>query len=243
MTTLARLTLPIATCAALLAACGGGGGGGSVDGGGTIPPVIAPDPAVATINVGAAWRDYVTAAHTWKMAGKGADGRAYELAVEMKPGASAPFPMTGSPGQTIDQSVRFTINGATNVTLGTLHFTNDTLIGVATSDGACAAARGAMSALPAAAIVGEQGPLFVLEGYAGCKITGQKLGTTTFKWSVEADGALNMFCITSQQQNAEGANIGTEVDCIEASANGTLGDKAKFTITRPDGQSITGRNY
>jgi hypothetical protein len=241
MTTLAKWTLPIAAFSAVLAACGGGGGGTS--GGATIPPVISPGPVVTTIDAGAAWHEYVTAAHTWKMPGKGADGRAYELAVEMKPGGSVPFPLTGSAGQTTEQSVRFTIDGATNATTGTLFFTNDTFIGIASTDGACAPARGAMSALPAAAAVGQQGPLFVLEGYAGCKITGQRLGTTTFKWSIEADGALNMFCITSQQQNAEGANIGAEVDCIEAAANGALGSKAKFTITRPDGQSITGRNY
>lgn len=242
MTHLARWTLPIAACAALLAGCGGGGGG-SPAGGGTIPPVISPGPVVATTNVAAAWRDYLTAAHNWKMAGKGADGRAYELAVDMKPGAGATFAMTGSAGQTIEQSVRFTINGATNVTNGTLYFTNDTFIGVASTDGACAPARGAMAALPAAATVGQQGDLFVLEGYAGCRITGQKLGTTTFSWSVQEDAAVNLFCITSKQQNAEGANIGSEVDCIEASASGTLGNRAKFTIIRADGQSITGRNY
>ncbi|MET0859323.1 MAG: hypothetical protein ABWY27_21425 [Telluria sp.] len=240
MTHLARWTLPIATCAALLAACGGGGGGTTAA---IPPPVISPGPVVATIDVGAAWRDYLTVAHTWKMAGKGTDGRAYELAVDMKPGATAAFSMTGSSGQTIEQSVRFTIDGATSVTNGTLFFTNDTFIGVASSDGACAPARGALAALPVGAIVGQQGPLFVLEGYAGCRITGQKLGTTTFSWSVEEDAGVNLFCITSKQQNAEGANIGSEVDCMEASANGTLGNRAKFTITRADGQSITGRNY
>jgi hypothetical protein len=52
-----------------------------------------------------------------------------------------------------------------------------------------------------------------------------------------------MFCITSKQQDSTGAAIGTEVDCMEANANGTLGAKAKFTITRPDGNSISGRNY
>ncbi len=239
MTNFAKWTLPITALCALLAGCGGGGGGDSA----TPPPVITPGPVVATINAAVAWHDYLTAAHTWKMTGKGADGRAYELAVDMKPGASAPFPLTGSSGQTTEQAVRFTIDGATSGTSGTLYFTNDTFIGVASSDGACAPARGAMSALPAAATVGQQGPLYVLEGYAGCKLSGQRLGTTTFTWSIEADGALNMFCITSQQQNAEGANIGSEVDCVEVSAGGALGAKAKFTLTKANGQSITGRNY
>jgi hypothetical protein len=52
-----------------------------------------------------------------------------------------------------------------------------------------------------------------------------------------------MFCITSEQKNGEGTDIGTEVDCIEAGASGQLGAKAKFTITRPDGNSISGKNY
>jgi hypothetical protein len=244
MTHLARWTLPIAAaCAALLAACGGGGGGGTPAGGAFPPPVVSPGPVVATVDVAAAWRDYLTVAHSWKMTGKGSDGRGYELAVDMKPGPTATFAMTGSSGQTIDQSIRFTIDGATNVTNGTLFFTNNTFIGVASTDGACAPARGAMAALPTAASVGQQGELFVLEGYAGCRITGQKLGTTTFSWSVQEDAGVNLFCITSKQQNAEGANIGSEVDCIEATAGGTLGNRAKFTISRADGQSITGRNY
>jgi hypothetical protein len=204
---------------------------------------MAPGPVVATIDAAAAWRDYVSAPHTWKMTGQGADGRAYELAVDMKPGAGAPFPLNGAAGQTTEQSVRFTIDGAASGTNGTLYFTNDNFIGIAGSDGACATARGAMAALPSAATAGQQGPLYVLDGYAGCKVSGQKLGTTTFTWSLEAEGALNLFCITSQQQNAEGASIGSEVDCVEVSAGGTLGSKARFTITRRDGQSISGRNY
>lgn len=240
MTTLASCALPLVamvTLAALLAACGGGGGGAP-------PPVIAPGPVVSSIDVAAAWRNYVGAPHSWTMRGKGTDARAYELTVAMKPGASAAFPLTGSTGQTIAQSLRFAIDGANSVSSdGTLYFTGDTMIGVATTDGACAGARGAMSALPGARTAGANGPMFILEGYAGCSVMGRKLGTTTFTWSVEADGALTMFCIKSHQQNGDGVHIGTEVDCMEASTNGTLGSKAKFTITRPDGNSMTGRNY
>jgi hypothetical protein len=236
MSTFARCALPIVTLA-MLAACGGGGGASP-------PPVVSPTPTVASTNVAAAWRNYVTAPHSWTMRGQGTDKRAYDMTVDMKPGPSAKFPMTGSTGQTIAQTLRFAIDGANTVSSdGTLFFTNETMIGVATTDGACAGARGAMAVLPSAGSVGESGAMFVLEGYAGCTISGQKLGTTTFKWSVEKDAELTMFCITSQQQDASGANIGTEVDCMEASADGTLGSKAKFTITRPDGNSITGRNY
>lgn len=242
MTTLSKCALPIAALAALLAACGGGGGGG------TPPPVIAPEPVpepvTATIDVAAAWRNYVTAPHTWAMRGKGTDARAYELTIEMKPGASDKFPMTGSTGQTTAQSLRFTVDGANTVSSdGTLYFTNATMIGVATTDGACAGARGAMSPLPGATAPGASGPMFVLDGYAGCSVLGQKLGTTAYKWSVQTDGALTMFCITLEQENGEGTPIGNEVDCIEASADGTLGNRAKFTMTRPDGNAITGRNY
>jgi hypothetical protein len=240
MSNLSRCALPIAALA-LLAACGGGGGGDSAA---PLPPVISPAPVTASVDVAGAWHDYVTAPHSWTMRGQGTDKRAFDLTVVMKPGASATFPMTGSTGQTIAQSLRFTIDGANTVSSdGTLYFTNQTMIGVATTDGACAGARGAMPVLPSAASVGESGAMFVLEGYAGCTISGQKLGTTKFLWSIEKDAALTMFCITSQQQDANGASIGTEVDCMEANPNGTLGSKAKFTITRPDGNSITGRNY
>jgi hypothetical protein len=178
------------------------------------------------------------------MRGQGNDARAYEMTVEMTPEASAPFPMTGSRGETSVQLMRFAIDGANSVTAtGKLFFTPQTMIGVASDDGSCAAARSAMATLPGASTAGASGPMFVLEGYAGCSISGQKLGTTTYKWSVQAEGSLTLFCITSEQKDGDGSNIGTEVDCMEASTDGTLGAKATFTITRPDGNSISGKNY
>lgn len=243
MTNLAKVALPTVALAALLTACGGGGGGG-VTGGAEPPPVIAPLPTVASINVAGAWKDYSTAAHSWTMPGKGSDARAFELTVVMKPGALAAFPLTGASGQTSDQSLRFSIDGANTVTSdGTLYVTADNLLGVATNDGACAGTRAAMPSLPTSSPVGTSGPMFILDGYAGCKTTGQALGSTAFTWSVEKDGDLVMFCITSKQQDASANPTTTEVDCMEASVNGTLGGRAKFTITKPDGASITGRNF
>jgi hypothetical protein len=240
MTTPARLVSLCITFVCMLSGCGGGGGGGSSN---PLPQTL-PVPVTPRVDVAAAWSNYVSAPHSWTMRGQGSDARAHEMTVEMKPGTSAPFPMTGSSGQTIVQSLRFAIDGANTVsTNGTLYFTPVTMIGVATDDGACLVARSAMAALPGASTVGASGAMFVLEGYAGCKISGQKLGTTTYKWSVQAEGSLTLFCITSEQKNGDGIDIGTEVDCIEASANGTLGAKAKFTITRPDGNSISGKNY
>lgn len=239
MSNLARYALPIVTLASLLAACGGGGGGSA-----QIPPVVAPAPTVAGVNIAAAWRDYVSAPHTWTMKGKTTDARAFELAVVMKPAASGTFTLTGASGHTIDQSVRFAFDGANTVSSdGTLFLNGDAMIGVSTTNGACFGVRGAMPALPTSAAAGANGAMFVLDGYAGCASSGQKLGNTTYSWSVEKDGALTMFCITSRQEDGNAAYIGTEVDCIEASPEGTLGAKAKFTITRPDGNSITGRNF
>jgi hypothetical protein len=240
MTTPARWVLPIIPFVFMLSGCGGGGGGSPA-------AVVAPTPTVpapASVDIAAAWSNYVNAPHSWTMRGQGTDARGHQMTVEMKPGANAPFPMTGSSGQTVLQTLRFTIDGANTVSsVGTLFFTPQTMIGVATDDGACLVSRSAMAALPGASAVGTSGAMFVLEGYAGCAISGQKLGTTTYKWSVQTEGSLTLFCITSEQQNGDGVDIGTEVDCIEAAANGTLGAKAKFTITRPDGNSISGRNY
>jgi hypothetical protein len=243
MTIAARLALSTFTLAALVAGCGGGGGGTS-GGGAAPPPVIAPGPVVASTNVAAAWKDYATVAHNWTMPGKGSDGRTFELSVALTPSTASAFPLTGANGQTSDQTLRFTVGGSNPVTTaGKLYFTLDNMLGVVTNDGACAGARSAMSALPTSSTVGSSGPMFVLDGYAGCLASGQKLGTTTFSWSVEKDGDVVMFCITSKQQDSNGANTGSEVDCIEASATGILGGKAKFTITRSDGNSITGRNF
>ena len=231
------------TLAALLAACGGGGGASG--GGSAPPPVIAPGPVVTGgVDINAAWRDYLGAPHTWAMSGKTPDARAFDLSVIMKPGANRSFALTGASGQTIDQSIRFTIAGANPVSSdGTLYFNGASMVGVSTTNGACFGLRGTMPALPGASAVGTSGAMFVLDGNAGCTPNGQKLGTSTYNWSVENDGALTMFCLTTRQENASATPIGSDAYCFEASPAGTLGAKAKFTITRPDGSTITGRNF
>jgi hypothetical protein len=240
MNTLSRVALPLVTLAALLSACGGGGGGGA-----EAPPVIAPGPVVTGgVDIAAAWRDYLSVAHTWTMSGKTSDARAFDLSVVMKPGANRSFALTGASGQTIDQSIRFTIAGANTVSSdGTLFFNGAAILGVSTTNGACFGLRGTMPALPGASAVGSSGAMFVLDGNAGCSTGGQKLGTTTYSWSVENDGALTMLCLTTRQENASAAFIGSDAYCFEASPAGTLGAKAKFTITRPDGSTTTGRNF
>ena len=237
MNFLARHAVPVVACAALLAACGGGGGGA--------PPFIATGPVVTGgVDIHAAWRDYLGVAHTWTMRGQTSDARAFELSVIMKPGANRSFALTGASGPTIDQSIRFTIAGANTVSSdGTLFFNGASMIGVSTTNGACFGLRGAMPNLPGASAIGSSGAMFVLEGNAGCSSSGQKLGTTTYNWSIETDGALTMFCVATRQENASTAFIGADAYCFEASPGGTLGTKAKFTITRPDGTTTTGRNF
>lgn len=220
-----------------LAACGGGGGSGSP------PPVVLPVPTQPSVDVGAAWRNYLNAPHNWVMPGTGNDGRAYQLTIDMKPGAARAFALTGGTASTIDQSLKLTVTGgATADSSGTLFFNTDgSIIGIYDA-GACAAARDA-AALPGASAVGANGPMFVLDGYASCTKASPITGTTTYSWSVQSDAGMTMFCITSKEANSSGTAVGTEVDCIETATNGNLGSKAKFAISRPDGTSINGKNY
>lgn len=219
-----------------LAACGGGGGGSP-------PPIVAPEPTVTGVDIGGAWRNYLSAPHTWVIPGTGSDGRNYQLTIDMKPGAARAFALTGATASTTEQTLKLTVTGgATDDSSGTLFFNTDGgMVGVY-DGGACAAAR-ALAALPGASASGTTGALFVLDGYTGCTKASPINGATTFTWSVASDVGMNLFCITSQEANSSGTVVGTEVDCIEAAANGSLGSRAKFTISRPDGTSITGKNY
>ena len=218
-----------------LAACGGGGG--------SSPPVISPEPTVTGVDIGAAWRNYLNAPHNWVMPGTGSDGRSYQLTIDMKPGAARAFALTGGTASTIDQSLKLTVTGGATVnSSGTLFFNTDGGIVGVYDDGACAAPRAA-TPLPGASAVGAKGDMFMLDGYASCTKGTPITGSTTFTWSVQSDAGMTMFCITSQEANNSGTVVGTEVDCIEAAANGNLGSKAKFTISRPDGTSINGKNY
>src|SRR5689334_4991692 len=90
-----------------LAACGGGGS--------SAPPIISPEPTVTGVDIGAAWRNYLNAPHNWVMPGTGSDGRAYQLSIDMKPGAARAFALTGGTASTIDQTLKLTVTGGATV--------------------------------------------------------------------------------------------------------------------------------
>jgi hypothetical protein len=244
MSKLSNCALLPTIVAVLLAGCGGGGGSPGLPGPSPAPqPAPVPPPTLNSVDVAAAWHNFLTTPMSWTMPGKEATGRAFEITVETRPGPGTIFSMTGVSSQTLAETLRLSLTGANTVSSNdTLFFNNDTIVGFAVDNGGCEVPR-AIAVLPHASPVGASGAFFTVDGFAGCTLQGQKLGSTIRSWSIQVDSNILMFCMGAQEESAAGFPIGSNLHCIEASANGTLGARAKFSMSMPDGSTLNGRNF
>jgi hypothetical protein len=225
--------LRLLACAAAvaLAACGGDGDPGDN----------------SNYNALAAWNNFLApgAPRSWTATGT-SNGKTYELSVGIAPMADAEFPVTGATANrlAITASVR---EGTTTIgsSVTQLYFDDDLLVlgtraGPVGSGSTCGAATSA-SVPPPVAKIANAGPLFTANELDGCTSGAAKTGTTTATWSVELDQRtrLTYFCINSSIADTRGNVQGTENDCVEIDNAGTLGNRARITVTVPGTLAIT----
>jgi len=236
----ARRSVWTALLAALLAGCGGGGS--SSGDGGFKPPGD-------DIDARAAWENLLTTTRTWVVSGTASDGFSYTASISVAPGGALEFPVTGNTAArsiasivltrgatTVDSRIAETFfDAATGFVVGLRH----TIDGVGTF---CSSATSA-AVPPDAAELGSSGPLFTIDELDGCLASSAKLGTATQTWSVEfeSETGITYFCTNATEQNLSGAVIATESDCIEVGADGSLGDKARVTVSSA-GFTLVARN-
>jgi len=231
------LALPMA---ALLAACGGGGDDGDTSTGTQNPPQ-----AVASVNVAAAWRNFLTGTWNWTATGIGPDGKKYTFSVATKPGAPGTFSLTGESGATSIQTSRVSVEGGNSATsTQTPYYSGANLFGIRYDDGTCSIVPRLPSAIPGASPIGSSGDFATSSEYATCTLPLQSpVSTTTNHWTIESDSGVTLFCITATTRNRAGQITEKEQDCLEAAADGTLGKRAKFTIYLSDTLSVVTRNF
>jgi hypothetical protein len=219
-------------CAALLslAACGGGGG---------------DTPAPTSYAALAAQRHLLTEAGSWTMTGAVAGGSSYTVNLAFAPQSAQAFAIGGVVASRSKQTITVTQDGTLLPGIELTHYfdaANLAFIGTDNGDGTCSVAT-ANAALPSDARPGDK-EVFVTESERNlCADGSGVVGTTTIGWSLEADTGIVLLCWTSTAQDAVGAAVDAAVSsCVEIDADGSLGSKARLSISA-FGQSTTARNF
>ena len=118
---------------------------------------------------------------------------------------------------------------------------NLSVVGWDSGSGSCSVAT-QNTALPDTAAVGASGAYFALSDLDGCDSTSGAVGSTSAGWSLESDGGVTLLCSNETGKDSVGSDLGSLATCIEIAADGTLGAKARFTISALGLQVVT-RNF
>jgi hypothetical protein len=209
--------------AAIAAAMSGCGGGHSSE----------EPPPSATYNVDAAYRNLSTAARTFTLTGSATNGTPLTLTWTIAPvSGAATFPLSNVPAKRVDSTLQIRSAATTLVDGGQqAYFDASTMNGLGSlrSDGSCSLATS--TTLPTAARVGDKGALGSSVVYATCTTTAPVIGRITGEWSLEQVGATVFLCAHSTLEDAAGAPVSQEMDCVEIDPAGTVGTRARIDVT------------
>lgn len=223
-----RLWLATLVATLLVAACGGRGGNG--------------EPAPTPYSVRMAWAQLLAAPHSWTMTGTDANAQAFTLTLAFTPIADGPFPGTGAMAKRTEATLTVVWAGQSSTSALTIYLDqlNLSIIGTET-EGSCSVAT-SNTALPESALIGASGAIFALSDLDSCQNHDVALGTTTSTWSLEIDSGVGLLCWNLTFEGYGGVPIGTASTCVEISADGNLGTRARFFVTSL-GVEIRARNF
>jgi hypothetical protein len=226
--------------AMLTAACGGGGGDAGQNA--FIPPTD-------DYNALAAWQNVLTQPAAWVVAGTASDGNVYELRLGTAPVGNSTFPVTAAAANRTDfgSSIRRggSVLGSGNAEL---YYGNDfrsigsrSEVFVPTPAESCGQVT--MADLPpAAAKVGSSGALYTMAELAACTSGAGVTGSIEARWAIEFHAGTVYFCIdTTRSDLLTPPNLTTEKDCVQISASGAVGSRARISLSEP-GFTITAVN-
>lgn len=229
-----------ALATSVLAACGGGGG----DAGGSAPP----PPGPTSINAALAWRNYLTVPHAWTVGGVGNDNKSYVVILTMTPGAPQAFPLNGTTYATTTSNVATRIGGidipaTSNVSYfdGTTFVLAGTVNSIPQRPSTCSEAT-ASTLPPSSAAIGATGALQTFNDRESCLPSSPSEGNSSTTWSVESENNITFFCLNTTMRNLAGQVDSTESTCMQSAADGTLGTKARISVTQAGGFSLVARN-
>ena len=212
----------------LVAACGGGGGNG--------------EPAPTPYSVRMAWAQLLAAPHSWTLAGTAPNAQAFTLTLAFAPLPDAPFPVTGAMAKRTAETITLGSAGQSSTGTLTLYLDQPSLAFIGfEADGICSVAT-SNTALPESALIGASGAIFALSDLDSCQNNAVAVGTTTSTWSLEIDSGVGLLCWNMASADSAGVPNGSTSTCVEISADGTLGTRARYVLSA-DGVEVRARNF
>ena len=99
---------------------------------------------------------------------------------------------------------------------------------------------------PTSASIGMSGALQTFNDLDSCVLASADLtGTSVTTWSLRDDAGTTLFCLNTTKRNTGNAVLSIESDCVQVSADGTLGARALVDLTQnvPTALTLTAKNY
>lgn len=261
------VNLLLAATAIVLSACGGGGGGGTsptTTGGSQTPP---PSVAITQTNPLAAWKDLWSGTKSWSVTAQSNHATTHKLDyyTVVNPSTSdfSFNPVDFLPIK--HKIVTATFNGQNTITLSNKFLLNpDLSINTIFFTGPSCAMPAQTTLPPTTANINSTGMLYSTTIATGCpsfyvsepipyfrrdlQASDPIDGNVVATWSFESDQGVPLFCINTVV-NIIKSNLQTkESICVEVSATGSTGSKARMSISTPENPypnvlTLSGKNY
>jgi hypothetical protein len=215
-----------------MAGCGGGGGGSDAS------------PPPGHYAVGAALGHLLREGGSWTMVGSGPGGQAMTIGVAMAPSTPGPFMLTGASSARSFETTTLSASGASGSGAATFYFDASSLAFLGIDfEGQCSVVT-SNTAVPVSADTGASGALFDESDFDNCAGGASAAGSTANAWSLEADGDVVLLCWKQVARDLLGASTGNGAFCVEVSADGTLGSKARYSaFDVATGLTFSARNF
>lgn len=218
-----RATLALAA-ALMLAACGGGGGDGELR-------------VETNYDAAGAWRNLLSAPHSYAASGRGSDGRDYSYSLQFAPQGPSTYPRTGAAATRVDRQATLQASGfEPSVDIGALFFVGTFLLIGLTSGSSCSDVNMPFG-LPGPVPIGSNAAMYSSSGYPNCGGSSDGSGATA-RWSIQFYSGDVYFCLDTTQRNAGGAVAFSQQTCLQISPTGGLGPKIQYTLVIP-GQNFS----
>jgi hypothetical protein len=180
----------------------------------------------------------------------GASGTvSYTLTLTSTPQQAGAYARTGAVGARSELVSRLWVSAAAIDTVSTMrHLDSDGLaFGSTDGSGRCTDISSTpTSALPTAALRTQSGPQAVHEEYDSCSASAIRRGQAASSWRLvgEDNDRWTMLCVQSVRITSTSLLVGAlDEHCHEIASDGTIGARARATVTLSSGTALTMKNY
>lgn len=173
----------------------------------------------------------------------------YTLTLTNTPQQAGTYARTAQVGARSELVSRLWVSAATVDTVSTLnHLDSDGLaFGSTDGSGRCTDISSTpTAALPTAALRTQSGPQAVHEEYDSCSASATRLGKAASTWRLvgEDNDRWTMLCVQSVRISSVSMVVGALTEhCHEIASDGTIGARARATVTLSSGTALTMKNY